>query len=88
MFLIAAFLRLPYLPLLLQLSSGLLVVQFELRGRRTVEELVECVEPVFATGDPRSDFRLKLVPQAHPCHVVQDHFMRYKAPACSSPICF
>ena len=56
--------------LLLLLSSGLLVVRFELRGRRAVEELVECVEPVFAAGDPRSDFRLKCVPQARPCHVV------------------
>jgi len=33
------------------LPPGFLGVRFELRGRRTVEELVECVEPVFAAGD-------------------------------------
>ena len=88
MFIIAAFLRLPCLPLLLLLSSGLCVVQFKLRGRRTVEELVETVEPVIATGDPRSDFRLQCVPEARTCHVIQDHFVRYKAPAGFSPICF
>ena len=68
-FLIAILLRLPCLPLLL-LSPGLFVVRVELQGRRTVEELVECVEPVFAGGDPRPDFRLKCVLQARPCHVV------------------
>jgi hypothetical protein len=40
--------------------------------------LVECVEPVFAAGDPRSDFRHKCLLQARPCLVIYDHFVRYK----------
>jgi hypothetical protein len=68
-FLIAVFLRLPCLPLLL-LFPGLLVAWFELRGCRIVEELVEYVKPVFATGDPRSDFRLKCGAQVRLWHVV------------------
>jgi hypothetical protein len=59
-FLIAAFLTLPCLHLLL-LSPTVFVIRFELGGRRTVDELVECVEPVFAGGNPRSDFRLKYI---------------------------
>jgi hypothetical protein len=60
----------PLLAWLLLLSSGHLVVRFELGGRSTVKELVECVEPVCATGDSMPDFRLKRVLQALPCHVV------------------
>jgi hypothetical protein len=68
-FLIAGFLRLSVLTLRL-LSPGLFVVRFEHRGCSTVEELVESVEPVFAGGDPKSDFRRKCMPQARPGHVV------------------
>ena len=69
MFLIASFLKLPCLPFLI-LSPRHFVIWFELRGSRTVQELVNFFRLVIASGDPRCDDHLKCMPQACQCQVI------------------
>jgi len=78
--LITDILRLPCMPLLL-LFPKLCVVRFEPRVCCTVKELVKCVEPVVAAGDPRFAFPLRCGTQTRTCREVENHFVLYKVPA-------